>query len=54
MTTDKEPAVIIDIERMDKALASETFHPPAGMTREETRQFIIAMGNKEQPDPNNP
>lgn len=54
MATDKEPAVIIDIERMDKALASETFYPPAGMTREETRQFIIAMGNQEESNADNP
>lgn len=51
--TNTEPTVIIDIERMDKALNSETIYPPQGMTREQTRQFIIDMG-KETPDANCP
>lgn len=51
---DKEPVVVIDIERMDKALASETFQVPSGLTTEETRQFIISMGSKEDPDANCP
>lgn len=46
----KEPVVLIDIDRMEKALASETIQVPPGMTREETRQFIIAMGEKEPTD----
>lgn len=49
----KEPVVLIDIERMETALASETFHMPSGLTREETRQFILNMGN-EKNDGNNP
>lgn len=54
MTTDKEPAAIIDMDRMDKALASETIYPPAGMTREETRQFIIAIGQQEKSNADSP
>lgn len=38
------PDCVFDKERMDLALASETFMAPTGMTREETRQFIITCG----------
>lgn len=34
--------VRIDIERMSKALTSETIQVPSGLTREETIQFILS------------
>lgn len=37
----KEPTVIIDIPRMEKALAEETVEVPNNLTREEIRAFII-------------
>ena len=38
-----------DLERMKEALASETFMVPAGMDREQTRNFIISMGKTDMP-----
>lgn len=41
----------IDIERMDKALKSETFLMPSGLTREERRQVILSAIQKERQRP---
>lgn len=42
-----ETVIMISRERMDKALTEETIYPPKGMTREETRQFIIGIGRED-------
>jgi hypothetical protein len=42
--------VIIDRKRMDKALKGETFEIPKGLTREETKEFIKKMGEKNAND----
>lgn len=39
----KESNVEIDIERMDKAIQSERFLMPQGLSREEKRRFILAF-----------
>ena len=38
--------VIINIERMEKALNSESIEMPGGLNREEMRAFIIEQAQK--------
>lgn len=40
------PGVLTDVVRMQKALASKTTVVPAGLSREELRQFILSSANR--------
>lgn len=40
------PHTRVNIERMEKALASKTIEVPPGLSREELRAFIIAHGKE--------
>lgn len=38
----------IDIERLKKALESETFLVPPGLSREEKMEFILSVANNKE------
>jgi hypothetical protein len=44
----EQRAVIIDIERMQKALAQPSYTMPEGLNREQIRQFILDKAQKIQ------
>jgi len=47
MKNDQKSAnVVISVDRMEGALNAERFQAPAGMSREQIRQFIITAGTK--------
>lgn len=48
MKNDQKSAnVVISVDRMEGALNAERFQAPAGMSREQIRQFIITAGTKQ-------
>ncbi|MFP0737059.1 hypothetical protein ACLDXR_17135 [Acinetobacter baumannii] len=45
-TNQKTVPVKINLDRMQSAMASETFVMPKGLSREEKRRFILEAGKK--------
>jgi hypothetical protein len=45
---EQNEVVRVDIERMERALSSQSFKMPKGLSREEKRKYIVAVAQRQR------